>query len=90
MAGDAGLARLLRDEPFDLVVCDLMMPEIDGMAILEEIRRLRPELMARFVLMTGGATPRRRACCSSTCAFACSRSRSTSRSSSACSSRASS
>lgn len=54
-SGRAGLTRLLRDERFDLIVCDLMMPEVDGMAVLEAVRDVRPELLRRFVLMTGGA-----------------------------------
>jgi len=53
--GPTGLARLLRDEPFDLVVCDLVMPDVSGMAILEAVRDARPELLPRFALMTGGA-----------------------------------
>ncbi len=32
-----------------------MMPEVDGMAVLEAVRCARPELLPRFALMTGGA-----------------------------------
>ncbi len=53
-SGAAGFERLLA-ESFDLVVCDLMMPGMNGMTILHELERSRPDLIRRFVLMTGGA-----------------------------------
>ena len=53
-SGAAGFERLLA-ESFDLVVCDLMMPGMNGMTILQELERSRPDLIRRFVLMTGGA-----------------------------------
>ena len=54
-SGREGLSRILAGEELDLVVCDLMMPDVSGMAIFEEVRRARPELGERFVFMTGGA-----------------------------------
>jgi PAS domain S-box-containing protein len=50
---------LLREQPpYDLILCDLMMPEITGMDLHEQLRD-RPELLNRLVFMTGGAfTPR--------------------------------
>jgi CheY-like chemotaxis protein len=53
-SGRAGLARILSDQRFDLVVCDLMMPDVSGMTILEAVRSACPVLLPRFVLMTGG------------------------------------
>ncbi len=35
---------LLKSQPFDLVLLDEMMPGLDGLATLAEIKRLRPEL----------------------------------------------
>ncbi len=48
------LPRLLQGEPFDLVLCDLMMPELTGMDLHTELSKTRPEQAARFVFMTGG------------------------------------
>lgn len=38
---------------FDLVICDLKMPGQNGIELYRLIRKLRPELAARFILMTG-------------------------------------
>jgi two-component system, NtrC family, response regulator HydG len=46
--------RLLEEEPVQVVVCDLRMPDVDGLEVLEATRRLRP--VAQFVLMTAYAT----------------------------------
>lgn len=49
------LKRLLQDHEFDLVFCDLMMPELTGMDIYQVLRFNRPGYEARIVFMTGGA-----------------------------------
>jgi two-component system, OmpR family, response regulator len=41
--GQAGLKRVLR-EHFDLVVLDLLLPGLDGLSVLRELQRRRPEL----------------------------------------------
>jgi PAS domain S-box-containing protein len=53
--GRAALARLARGERFDLVLCDLMMPETTGMDLLEELTRLDPAHAGRVAFLTGGA-----------------------------------
>ena len=53
-AADA-LERLGRGEQFDLVFCDLMMPEIGGPDLYVRIRARSPALAERMVFMTGGA-----------------------------------
>ena len=46
---------LLADEPgFDLILCDLNMPELGGMQVHGELVRTRPELARRIVFMSGG------------------------------------
>jgi len=45
--------------PYDLVLCDLMMPEMTGMELHAVVARNHPGVERRFVFMTGGAfTPR--------------------------------
>lgn len=54
--------RLCNGGEFDLVLCDVMMPEVSGMDVFSQVRRARPEVASRFVFMTGGAfTPSARA-----------------------------
>jgi len=50
----AGALSLLEDEPVDLVLSDVRMPGLDGVALLREVRRRHPE--ALVVLMTAYAT----------------------------------
>ncbi|HKP62967.1 MAG TPA: PAS domain S-box protein [Polyangiales bacterium] len=41
---------------FDVVLCDMVMPNKDGAALFREVCAERPELASRFVFMTGGAS----------------------------------
>jgi signal transduction histidine kinase len=57
-AADA-LVRLTAGEPFDVILCDLMMPEMNGIELYEQ---LPSAVRERFVFVTGGAfTPQARA-----------------------------
>ena len=46
---------LLRKEHFDLVLCDLMMPELSGMDVYGSLRLSDPQLAQRMIFITGGA-----------------------------------
>ncbi len=55
------LALLVGGDRFDVILCDLMMPEMTGMDLHAEITRTLPELADRMVFLTGGVfTPRAR------------------------------
>jgi signal transduction histidine kinase len=54
-SGAEALERLAGDERFDVILMDVMMPEMSGMGLFERIRRMRPELASRVVFLTGGA-----------------------------------
>ncbi len=45
---------IMTRETFDAVVMDLMMPELNGLEALKEIKKLRPEI--QVVLLSGYAT----------------------------------
>jgi PAS domain S-box-containing protein len=49
------LTQLIRGERYDLILCDLMMPEMSGMDLFEEIARVAPSQAERVVFLTGGA-----------------------------------
>ena len=53
-AADGRIAlSMVRDSPPDLVICDLFMPEMDGVEVLRELRREHPHL--QVVAISGGA-----------------------------------
>jgi signal transduction histidine kinase len=49
------LGRVAAGESFDLILCDLMMPEMTGMDFHAELSRSFPAVAARVVFMSGGA-----------------------------------
>jgi DNA-binding NtrC family response regulator len=57
--GEEALAILACDQGFDLILCDLMMPGTDGVAVYEEVERLHPELLERMVFSSGAPTSAR-------------------------------
>jgi len=41
---------------FDVIVCDLLMPNVSGIALYDRVRGAYPSLADAFVFVTGGAT----------------------------------
>jgi len=50
--GEAALRHFER-EAFDLVLCDVRMPRLNGRALFSEVEARQPALARRFILMTG-------------------------------------
>jgi signal transduction histidine kinase/ActR/RegA family two-component response regulator len=49
------LARVLQGPGFDVILCDLMMPEMTGMEFFTELQRRAPSQAERVTFFTGGA-----------------------------------
>jgi two-component system NtrC family sensor kinase len=43
----------LEHQEFDLIVCDIRMPDLDGPGLYAEINARRPELLERMIFVTG-------------------------------------
>ncbi len=54
--GREALELLAGDRDFQVVLCDLMMPDIDGQGFYEGLERIAPELRTRVVFCTGSAS----------------------------------
>lgn len=45
----------IRREPVDVILCDLMMPDVSGMELYDVLARTVPDALEKLVFMTGGA-----------------------------------
>lgn len=52
--GASALGRIEAGEAFDAIVCDVIMPALDGAQFLERLRRKHPTRADDVVFMTGG------------------------------------
>ncbi|HEX4337456.1 MAG TPA: ATP-binding protein [Polyangiaceae bacterium] len=60
--GAHGLTTLANDTGFDLILCDVMMPEVDGPMVYDALVARFPAVVGRVVFCSGGAfTPRAKA-----------------------------
>jgi signal transduction histidine kinase/DNA-binding response OmpR family regulator len=53
-AGGQQALSLIAQNDYDVVLCDLLMPEITGMDLFHRVQASNPDLAARFVFLTGG------------------------------------
>jgi CheY-like chemotaxis protein len=49
------LARIEDGVPFDAILCDVMMPGMNGMEFYRALARSHPSLASRVIFVTGGA-----------------------------------
>ena len=54
--GEEALARVAGGEPFDVVLCDLQMPGVDGIAVYRRLVEDAPALVPRLVFISGGVS----------------------------------
>lgn len=52
LGGEAALERA-RQEPYDTVICDILMPGVNGMALYETWAEEQPELSRKVIFVTG-------------------------------------
>lgn len=55
LRGKDALSILDTGAEFDVVLCDVVMPDFSGLQVYEAIRQRHPRLLDRFVFITGGA-----------------------------------
>ncbi|HUP20279.1 MAG TPA: response regulator [Gemmatimonadota bacterium] len=53
------LARIEAGQRYDILLCDLMMPNMTGMDLHAELSRAAPDQAERMIFMTGGASTQR-------------------------------
>jgi CheY-like chemotaxis protein len=49
----AAALEVLRTGRFDVVLCDIRMPHLDGPGLLRALEMIRPDMAGRVLLMTG-------------------------------------
>lgn len=54
--GTHALARILSGARYDVILCDMSMPDMTGIDLYDEVARQAPEQAERIVFVTGGIT----------------------------------
>jgi len=49
--GEEGLEKFSKDQSFDVILTDLMMPKVNGMQVLEQVKKLDPTV--ELIMLTG-------------------------------------
>lgn len=58
-SGREALAKI-EQEDYDLVLCDIRMPELDGPGLYEELKHCHPHVLNRFVFIAADAEVQRK------------------------------
>lgn len=53
-SGRAAIELLMSGEEFDVIFCDLSMPEVSGMDVYRAVAAARAEVAQRFIFISGG------------------------------------
>ena len=56
LSGAQALRRLLSEKPPDVVVCDMLLPDVSGVQIYQRAVAVEPNYRQRFVVATGGSS----------------------------------
>jgi len=54
-SAEEALEWLRQGAEYDVILCDIMMPQMTGIAFHEELKKLRPRDAERIIFVTGGA-----------------------------------
>lgn len=57
--GREGLDLIEKNDDYDVILCDLMLPDLPGPDVYREATRATPQLAPKFIFMTGGAFTQR-------------------------------
>ena len=58
-SGQEALDTLARDPDFDVILCDYMMPDMDGRALYDHLSVRAPQLLDRMLFCSGGLVSER-------------------------------
>jgi CheY-like chemotaxis protein len=56
--GETGLELWVREGPFDLVLCDMVLPGIDGMEVHRRLSAISPHAAGKMLFLTAGTASR--------------------------------
>jgi len=48
------IARLERGEQYDVILCDILMPQMSGFDLYHSLQQIAPQFVSRIIFMTGG------------------------------------